>query len=221
VRWKTGGRRTTLRHAPQGRPVFHVPSEWSLNLDRLPDPERAQISGTDDPRAGVSAESRLGDLAHGSRGRARRSGRPWWVWVACALAAFSVLGQGEDCRVDARFISPSATLSTYWTALRDNDLATVYDCFTIGRHDMPFEGMLWFLPEKADLRLSEFRSLPVTGGRVMVSYEVHYRAPGAAREESFQTGSELVRTRGEWRIARPLGEASMPEWHAVPRPVDI
>jgi hypothetical protein len=86
---------------------------------------------------------------------------------------------------------------------------------------MPFEGMLWFLPERAELRLDEFRSLPVTNGRVMVSYEVQYRAPGAPRVERFQTGNELVRTRGEWLIARPLGEASMPEWHAVERPVDI
>lgn len=86
---------------------------------------------------------------------------------------------------------------------------------------MPFEGMLWFLPERAELRLDEFRSLPVTSGRVMVSYEVSYRAPGAPRAERFQTGNELVRRRGEWLIARPLGEASMPEWHAVERPVDI
>jgi hypothetical protein len=97
----------------------------------------------------------------------------------------------------------------------------VYDCFTEGRHDMPFEGMLWFLPQAADLNLTEFRSLPVTGGRVMVSYEVHYRAPGSPRVERFQTGNELVRTRGEWLIARPLGEASMPEWHSVESPVGI
>ncbi len=145
----------------------------------------------------------------------------FWGWVACAAVAFGLLGQGENCRVDPRFISPSATLATYWTALRDNDLATVYDCFTVGRHDMPFEGMLWFLPTDAQVRLAEFRSLPVTGGRVMVSYEVHYRVPGASREESFQTGNELVRASGEWRIARPLGEASMPEWHAVESPVGI
>lgn len=153
--------------------------------------------------------------------RERRSGPSVRAWIACAFAAFGLLGQGEDCRVDPRFISPSATLSTYWTALRDNDLATVYDCFTEGRHDMPFEGMLWFLPQGAALDLTEFRSLPVTGGRVMVSYEVHYRAPGATRTESFQTGNELVRTRGEWHIARPLGEASMPEWHSVESPTAI
>jgi hypothetical protein len=123
--------------------------------------------------------------------------------------------------VDPRFISPSATLATYWTALRANDLSTVYDCFTVGLHDMPFEGMLWFLPQTAEVRLDGFRSLPVSNGRMMVSYEVHYRGPGASKEESFETGNELVRTRGEWRIVRPLGEASMPEWHAVERSVDI
>lgn len=141
--------------------------------------------------------------------------------VACAIAAFGLMGQGEDMRVDPRFVSPSATLATYWRALRANDTATVEDCFTAGNAKAPFPGMLWFLPQSAELRLDSFRSLPVTNGRVMVSYEVHYLVPGDTDEESFQTGSELVRERGEWRIARALGEASMPEWRPVQRPVDI
>jgi hypothetical protein len=33
-------------------------------------------------------------------------------------------------------------------------------------------------------------------------------------------GNELLRTRGEWRIVRPLGEASMPEWQPSSGPVD-
>jgi hypothetical protein len=191
-----------------------------LNLDHLADASFPEKFGTNAVSTGVSEHSLPGDGVRQSAS-ARASGLSWWVRVACVFAGFTLLGQGENCRVDPRFISPSATLSTYWTALRDNDIGTVYDCFTEGRHDMPFDGMLWFLPQRADLRLDEFRSLPVTSGRMMVSYQVYYRAPGAPREETFQTGNELVRTRGEWRIARPLGEASMPEWHAVERPVDI
>ena len=38
---------------------------------------------------------------------------------------------------------------------------------------------------------------------------------------SFRTADEMVRMRGEWRIARPLGEASMPDWQPIPRSVDI
>jgi hypothetical protein len=136
------------------------------------------------------------------------------------MAVVGLLGQGEDTRVDGRLVSPSRTLATYWQALRENDLATVEDCFTAGRHDMPFPGMLWFLPQSAEIRLDSFRSLPVAVGRVMVTYEVHYYVPGDPGEESFQTGNELVRERGEWRISRILGEASMPEWRPVQRPVD-
>jgi hypothetical protein len=36
----------------------------------------------------------------------------------------------------------------------------------------------------------------------------------------FKFGNELLRTRGEWRIAKPIGEASMPEWRPQDRPVD-
>jgi hypothetical protein len=37
----------------------------------------------------------------------------------------------------------------------------------------------------------------------------------------FQTGCELVRQRGEWRIAKAIGEVSMPDWKPVPGPVDM
>jgi hypothetical protein len=55
----------------------------------------------------------------------------------------------------------------------------------------------------------------------MVTYEVHYRPEGTGDERMFKTGSELIRMRGEWRIAQPLGEASMPEWKPVQGPVNI
>ncbi|HYM81419.1 MAG TPA: hypothetical protein VEY91_08410 [Candidatus Limnocylindria bacterium] len=131
------------------------------------------------------------------------------------------MGQGERCHVDPRFTSPSATLHTYWEALRMGDAESAWECFSEGRHDLPVPGMLWFLPPTEDLTLTDFRSLPVTGGRIMVSYEVHYRPKGSTEARSFRMGDELVRARGEWRIARPLGEASMPQWEPTSEPVDI
>lgn len=138
-----------------------------------------------------------------------------------AVLSLSLLGQGERSRVDHRFISPSATLTTYWSALRAGDASEAWECMIEGRHDLPRPGMLWFLPPTDELTLEEFRSLPVTGGRVLVSYEVRYRPTGTGDVRSFRTADEMVRTRGQWRIARPIGEASMPEWQPIPRPVDI
>jgi hypothetical protein len=141
--------------------------------------------------------------------------------VLLGLGALSLLGQGEECRVDSRFVSPSATLATFWEALRVGDADGVWECFVEGRHDLPVPGQLWFLPPTDRITLAEFRSLPVTGGRMLVSYEVRYVPRGLDQERSFRTGDELVRLRGQWRIARPLGQASMPEWEPTPRPVDI
>jgi hypothetical protein len=146
---------------------------------------------------------------------------PLRLWLVLALGAFSLLGQGERCRVDPRFISPSATLATFWEALRVGDADAVWECFVEGRHDLPVPGQLWFLPPTDRITLAEFRSLPVTAGRVMVTYEVHYVPRGLGEEHSFRTGDELVRMRGQWRITRPLGQASMPDWEPTPRPVDI
>jgi hypothetical protein len=132
-----------------------------------------------------------------------------------------LLGQGERCLVDARFSSPSATLATYWSALRDGDAGTAGECVLEGTEGQPFPGMLWFMPPTREVRLQAFRSLPVTAGRLYVSYEVRFRPLGAIEEQSFQTGHELVRLHGGWRIARGLGTASLPQWRSIPRAVDI
>lgn len=145
----------------------------------------------------------------------------WRGVFVVALASLSLLGQGERSRVDPRFVSPSATLRTYWDALRAGDAAGAWECLVEGRHDLPMPGMLWFLPPTDELTLDAFRSLPVTRGRILVSYEVRYRRAGSGEVRSFRTADELVRLQGEWRIARPVGEASMPEWRPDPRPVDI
>lgn len=157
--------------------------------------------------------------AEGTTAFLHRRARPV-TFVLVVLAALSLLGQGERCRLDPRFRSPSTALLSYWGALEQGDEDRVLECYAEVRDDLPMPGALWFLPPTDELWLDGFRSLPVTAGRVMVTYEVHYRPSGSGEERMFQTGSELVRVRGEWRIARPIGEASMPEWKPVPGPVD-
>ena len=82
--------------------------------------------------------------------------------------------------------------------------------------------MLWFLPPTDELTLSRFRSLPISEGRMLVSYEVRYRPRGAGEVCRFRSADEMVRMRGEWRIARPIGNAGMPQWGrpSPPRTVD-
>lgn len=145
----------------------------------------------------------------------------WREWLLVFAVSFTLLGQGERAHVDPRFRSPSMTLLTYWEALRQGDAAGAFECYVEGRNDLPLPGQLWFLPPTDDLWLEGWRLSGATGGRVELTYEVHYIPTGLDEERLFRTGNELVRMRGEWRIVRPLGEASMPEWKPVPGPVDI
>jgi len=194
-----------------------------VQLDRfaIPGPDPTQVPGTAPTPAGVGQAERpaWGDDAPRSAGAAGA----WAAWrgvLTVALVSLSLLGQGERSRVDPRFASPSATLRTYWAALRAGDANEAWECLVEGRHQLPRPGMLWFLPPTDELTLDAFRSLPVTGGRILVSYEVRYRPAGGDELRSFRSADELVRMRGEWRIARPVGEASMPEWQPAPRRVD-
>jgi hypothetical protein len=189
-----------------------------LQLDRVPRrllPGEAE-SGTERPASGVEecAQERSPSLEPPRR----RIG--WRAWALVAFATFSLFGQGEVSRVDRRFRTPSSTLFTYWEAMRANDEQAIGECMLDGPQAQPFAGMLWFMPPTSEIHLESFRSLPITGGRVMVSYLVRFRPDGARDEQVFQTGNELVRSHGEWRIARGLGNASMPEWKPIPRPVD-
>ena len=135
--------------------------------------------------------------------------------VACTL-----LGQGEQSRVDRRYRAPSTTLQTYWESLRAGDADGAWACFVEGRRDVPMPGTVWFLPTTDDLWLTGYRSLAISATRVMVSYEVHYRDTWTGDERMFRFGNELLRVRGEWRIAKPIGEAAMPEWKRKERAVD-
>lgn len=145
----------------------------------------------------------------------------WRSLLVVALASITLLGQGERYHVDPRYRTPSAVLLTYWEAQREGDADAAQECFVTGREDQPAPGALWFMPPTDRIWIDGIHSLPVTSGRVMLRYEVHYLPTGTGEERMFRTGSELVRVRGEWRIAQPLGEASMPEWKGEPSPVDI
>jgi len=193
-----------------------------VQIDLLASRAATTIPGTPGPLIGVvpgDRPTRGDDLSRPVRVAVHSTG--WRGILVVAFASLSLLGQGERARVDPRFISPSATLTTYWSSLRAGDASGAWECLVEGRHELPRPGMLWFLPPTDELTLQEFRSLPVTGGRVLVSYEVRYRPVGCDESRSFRTADEMVRMRGEWRIARPIGEASMPDWQPTPRPVDI
>ena len=190
-----------------------------MDLESLPSiPYRLGISGTLPSPPGVWTSDPSGDRegdVHPACSRLR-----WREWLSIALVASSLLGLGERCRVNPDLVSPSSTLHQYWEALRTGDEAGVAECLVQGQRDLPFPGMLWFVPPTSELWLDEFRSIPVQSGRVLATYQVHFVPDGSGVVESFRSGSELVRTRGEWRIARPLGEASMPEWRPIRRTVD-
>ncbi|NOT34708.1 MAG: hypothetical protein HOP12_11135 [Candidatus Eisenbacteria bacterium] len=182
--------------------------------------EPGQIAGTPAAVSGVFDASRPEGVIPTARSRAFT----WRYRLAIAslgIACFSLLGQGERCRVDPRFVSPSRTLDTYWSALRHGDADLAWECLVDGRHDLPMPGSLWFLPETDTLLLTNVRALPVTSARVVVNYDVVYVPRGVGEMRTFHTGDELVRERGAWRISRAIGEASMPDWEPIPGPVDI
>ena len=186
--------------------------ESSVQLDRIPPsipaPAPLELCGTDAPPAGV--------LPCVPRRRV-----PVWLWCAVALLACALLGEGERATVDLRFATPAEALNTYWEALRANDEVTLAECMLDPHEELPFPGMLWFMPPTERVRLGAFHTLGMTGGRLVVTYEVRLLPTGTTRDLHFQTSNELVRNHGEWRIARGIGSASIPEWRAIPRPVDI
>jgi len=191
-----------------------------LQLDRVPlSPRFAVDSGTGEPGCGVETAS---DPASAPAFVPKR-GAPLSLRGALAfgLGILSLLGQGERSKVDPRLVSPSRTIASYWEALRQDDEEAALECTVEGNPDVPYPGMLWFLPPTAEITLTGFKSLPVTSGHVMVTYVVCYRPIGTVAQQAFVSGCELVRQRGEWRILRAIGEAGMPAWKPTPRAVDI
>jgi hypothetical protein len=137
------------------------------------------------------------------------------------LLTLMLLGTGEAWKADKRFRTPSTTLNTYWQALRHDDDFTAEECLLEPNREVPSPGSLWFLPPTTALHLANLHSLPVESGRVMVTYEVRFVPLGGGGEQVFRTAAELIRNRGEWRIGRPIGEVSLPEWKPIRRTVDI
>ena len=187
-----------------------------MQLDRVPFPRSTpQETGTPAPPGGVGRVACSSDDFPSSLAPTKRVSA-----LSCLMLlilCFAVLGQGQRCEVDPRFGSPGATLLTFWEALRTGDAETASMCFEEGSYSGPYPGTVWFMPPSRDLRLEAVHSLPVRPGRVLVNYEVHYFAIGAAEELSFQTGSHLVEARGEWRIVPPFGSVSLQEWRPIHR----
>jgi hypothetical protein len=142
-------------------------------------------------------------------------------WLALSCLCWSVLGQGEICRVDPRFSSPGVTLATYWEALRTNDTETVSQCFVDPAQAVPQPGTVWFLPPSRKLSIQAVRYAPGEAGRVVATYEVRFLAVGASHEMRFIAGTELVRVRREWRVVGPAGEVAWPDWRPTRPRVDI
>jgi len=137
------------------------------------------------------------------------------------VASLALMGQGERFEVDARFLTPSATLHTYWSSLEHGDIESVAQCFADPGASLPFPGMLWFLPPVDSIELRGLEVVEAERGRMVAAYEVRFRPTGYPEEQSFVTTTELVRAGHEWRILAPTGEASMPTWKPYPRAVDI
>lgn len=143
------------------------------------------------------------------------------AWALVLVACVALLGQGERLRQDPRFRSPGAALTTYWEALRDQDVTTVSECFTEPAAAQPFPGMLWFLPPVDSLRVNAVRVVSAKSDEIVAAYEVRFTPAGTDRVQHFFTTSDLRRVGREWRIVAPAGEAALPQWQPYPRPVDI
>jgi len=194
-----------------------------MQLHRVPPPlHRLSIDlGSQEHSFGVEHPAEASDLSRirSTPIAARRiTWRGGWLIALCAL---SLLGQGERSRIDSRLTSPERTIASFWKSLRQDDEAGAAQCMVEGDHNLPFPGMLWFLPPTRDFKLSNFKLMAIEGNRVLVTYAVRYTPVGLSSEQAFVTTFELARQRGEWRIVRSVGEASMPEWKPILRAVDI
>ena len=158
-------------------------------------------------------------VLHTPPGTIRRAG--WRAFAMLILVCASVLGQGERYDVDPRFVSPGATLTTYWEALKANDIQTVADCFVDAESALPFPGMLWFLPPVDELDIRSVHLESAERGHLVAVYEVRFRPKGSTETQQFHTSTELRRIRQQWRIVPQSGEAGMPAWRPYPRRVDI
>jgi hypothetical protein len=163
-------------------------------------------------------------VATGSGVRGEAAARPrlrWRAIVLLLLASLSLLGEGERFRIDPRFKTPSATIFTYWRALRFNDVQTVQECFSEPSASLPFPGMLWFLPPVDDMNLNSMRLVSAESGHLIAMYEVQFKPAGTELIQSFLVSTELQRVGHEWRIVPPSGDSGLPTWQTYRGAVDI
>src|SRR5262245_20149449 len=95
--------------------VAWISWESSVQLDRVPPRKTVpEVSGTTDGSPGVIGLDRMGDAGSVAPGLPMGARLTWRGALMIGLAALSLTGQGERFRVDPRFATPSATISTYW-----------------------------------------------------------------------------------------------------------
>ena len=154
-------------------------------------------------------------------GLAARSAAAWKTWLLLALGAVSLVGQGERCQVDPQLRAPGSAIAFYWQALQSNDAERVAACSLVSDPRLPFPGMLWAFPNTHALAIEHLRYVPIDADYVVVSYDVVYRPVGGEQDQTLAVMTEVVRVRGEWRVARPLAEPGIMNGLPPPTRVDI
>ena len=81
--------------------------------------------------------------------------------------------------------------------------------------------MLWAFPNTHALAIQQLRYVPIDADHVIVSYDVVFRPVGGEQDQSLSVMTEVVRVRGEWRVARPLTETGILNGLPPPTRVDI
>lgn len=137
------------------------------------------------------------------------------------LGALSLLGQGERCHINPQLRSPGSAIAFYWEALQLNDSERMAACSLESDASLPFPGMLWAFPNTRELSIEHLRYVPIDADHVVVSYDVVFRPIGGEQDRSLAAMTEVVRVRGEWRVARPLAENGILNGQPPPTRVDI
>ena len=150
-----------------------------------------------------------------------RRAASWKVGFLLALGAVSLIGQGERCHVDPQLRSPGSSIASYWQALQLNDAERVAACSLVSDPRYPFPGMLWSFPNTHSLAIKHLRYVPIDADHVIVSYDVVFRPVGGEQDQTLAVMTEVVRVRGEWRVARPLSETGILNGMPPPTRVDI
>ena len=179
-------------------------------IESRPRPEDPRIQS--DP-AGVPEVTRATAVA--------ARGPSWAIRFVLFAALLSLLGQGERSVIDPQLRSPGSAVASYWEGLQLNDPVRIAACTVQDDAMMPFPGMLWSFPNTHALWLEKLRYVPVDADEVVVSYEVHYKPVGGEEERSLKVMTNVLRVRGEWRVAQPFAETGLLDGRPLPTRVDI